>query len=105
MTTPAPLSQFLAEVRELDAKATPGPWEESDLPFCATDGGAPRCYGCYTLEWENKEHDAAFIARARELLPLVAERLEAVKAMIDDCPPRGVLDIRDIRRALEGERD
>lgn len=108
MTTP--LSSLLAECRELDAKATPGPWD--DLPFeAAAMPNSQYCQGCYIIEWENKEHDAAFIARARELLPQLVRVLEAVEEQLEhnSFHLHCVIDVARtkaaIRRALEGESE
>ena len=76
MTDP---TKLIAEARALDAAATPGPWETGDpehpgAVWTAADGDTlvariPAGRWC--------EADAALIARARTLLPELADRLEA----------------------------
>jgi hypothetical protein len=75
--------KLIEEVEELDAKATPGPWE----PDLNDEDG-------YTEIWSDRaemmvakacsDDEAHFIARARELLPKLAARL---KTLLDDAPP------------------
>lgn len=79
-----PDDQLIAEVRELDAKATPGPWVSkiNHAPY--------KCVwfdpeGNYTT-LELKAEDADFIAAARTLLPDLANRLEAALKAIEDAP-------------------
>lgn len=60
------IEKLLAEVRELDRSATKGPWEgnDSNLPI--------------RLEAFIATPDAAFISRARTLLPKLAQIVEVL---------------------------
>ena len=87
---PSPPANLIAEVRRLDAAATPGPWEaDGDHVMTMSDEDITMTM------W--RDEDAAFIARARTLLPVLADALEATHA------ERERLRERLFERALRAE--
>lgn len=77
VTTPT-LSQLLTECHELDAKAAPGPW-----PTKLTELAR---YLVPEDKWNYMvvDSNAAFIAHARTLLPLLVEECERLQSYVDD---------------------
>jgi len=85
------LTALIAEARALDAAATPGPWT-TDV-WCGTDGGVA-ARGPHLRSDEDDEPgaehyvraeaDAALIARARTLLPQLADAVERLQAERDE---------------------
>lgn len=95
-------NDLIAEARKLDAAATPGPWivehEHRVDGVVQIGGGHPNTYWvgavieadgytiCGNTDYDSggvasKPEDAAFIARARTLLPQLADALEAERVV------------------------
>lgn len=88
MTTPKTIASLIAEVKRLDAVATPGPWKPSvgervDPGYYSAEFGQGPHLAAY---WEpgvdgkrvtpSAKMDAEFIAAARTALPILARALE-----------------------------
>ena len=71
---------LLSEARKLDAEATPGPWRAEGCMIRASQ----RDYiaNVYKGKDDEDKHDRDFIARARTLLPQLADALEQAEAVI-----------------------
>lgn len=101
------MTDYLAlvqEARELAAKATPGPWESDTVQYLDEVVWAPaeewianvgNCIQPVVLEWEDltdhgkmicqaQDDNCKFIARARELVPALADAVEQLTARIEE---------------------
>lgn len=86
MTDPRSSPELIALVQAIDAAATPGPWVAENME--TLEDGTPGCaWGVDSIANPERHvnvilydfvgpKDAAFIAEARTLLPLLAERLQ-----------------------------
>lgn len=88
-------AELIAEVEGLDAKASPGPWTDSNGSQSPDDGsdyifrkdpefGSDRVLGAdYGYELDITGEDWLFIVKARTLLPELARRLKAANERIE----------------------
>jgi hypothetical protein len=75
-----PLEKLLAEVRELDEKATKGPWEyivRKGFPTITSEGFRRSTEPFFDV---SGDADAIFCARARTLLPELAEAADKLRS-------------------------
>ena len=82
----APRADLVQRVRELDAKATKGPWEvtpdKHPIEINTTDGGHGYLDVCVVRPWmAHEEPNAALIVSLRNALPALADFIEAADAM------------------------
>ena len=81
-----PIADLLAEAEALDAAATPGKWtaaEDDVLLASVIRVGRGEVVTIWHAHDANFANDAAFIARARSLVPELAAALKAVAAERD----------------------
>lgn len=69
-----PITELIAELSQLEAKATPGPWTHEGFNLW-TNGGCP------PYEAAIEERDAAFIVAVRSALPAILDRLRHLEIM------------------------
>lgn len=77
------MNDLIKEARELCAEASDGPWERFDTPDYAeihVSGG--REAGFSPVALADEAYNAAFIARARTLVPELCDALEKAEAQI-----------------------
>lgn len=99
-----PTEKLIAEARELDRRATPGPWVQSGGGYDVCAKGVPaasdpdsRLCVARCMEGSSREYytayqtacnDAAFIAQSRTLIPALCDALEQVQ-----CDPTFVAQV------------
>lgn len=88
--------EYLARLKELCDKATPGPWDHNECIITEYDkydidshrGGSPNSYECinYVLDWAEPDSkaiaDAQFIAAAREAIPALIQEVERLNRIL-----------------------
>ena len=82
---PDALSTLIAELRRLDAEATPGPWthRRNHRPYRIVVFGGRKAYEDGYTTGDIKAGDAALIAEVRNLLPRLIRLLEAGERMAE----------------------
>lgn len=102
------------QLRELASGATPGPWsypgELLGLPCSTVFAGDPkRTHAAYVAAM--RPHNGEFIAAARTAVPALLDmldqadaRIKAVRDELDRHAHYGLVEVDDIRRALDGEK-
>lgn len=78
--------ELVQRLRELEVKATPGPWEGSGRDDCGygwlhgLSGSRHLMHGQY----REQPHDARFIAALRNALPLLLDELTRLKSSLEE---------------------
>lgn len=99
--TPA---SYWKQVREAEAKATPGPWgvdRDGDEGFALYDSDGE--YILSDRDDYNDENNAEFCALSRTALPLALTRIEELEAALT--PLAAIADAFDVKRGTGAYRD
>jgi hypothetical protein len=100
----------VSALRDLEAKATPGPWKWDEETIRGKDRNAifyPHSPRLTVRELCNRDEDADFIVAARNVFPLLLDVVEAAQALARNSygciPQRAHYKLREALAALKAQ--